>query len=80
MKFREENTHNAANYEEFKSLIKKGGFVYAHWDGTSETEEKIKQDTKATIRCIPEDVVLEDGVCVFSGKKSIRKVLFAKAY
>ena len=80
MKFREENTHNAANYEEFKSLIKKGGFVYAHWDGTSETEEKIKQDTKATIRCIPEDAVLEDGVCVFSGKKSIRKVLFSKAY
>jgi prolyl-tRNA synthetase len=80
MKFREENTHNADNYEEFKSLIKKGGFVYAHWDGTSETEEKIKQDTKAIIRCIPEDAVLEDGVCVFSGKKSIRKVLFAKAY
>ena len=80
MKFREENTHNVANYEEFKSLIKKGGFVYAHWDGTSETEEKIKQDTKATIRCIPDDAVLEDGVCVFSGKKSIRKVLFAKAY
>ena len=80
MKFREENTHNVANYEEFKSLIKKGGFVYAHWDGTSETEEKIKHDTKATIRCIPEDAVLEDGVCVFSGKKSIRKVLFAKAY
>jgi len=80
MKFREENTHNVANYEDFKSLIKKGGFVYAHWDGTSETEEKIKQDTKATIRCIPEDAVLEDGVCVFSGKKSIRKVLFAKAY
>jgi len=80
MKFREENTHNVANYEDFKSLIKKGGFVYAHWDGTSETEEKIKQDTKATIRCIPDDAVLEDGVCVFSGKKSIRKVLFAKAY
>ena len=80
IKFKEENTHFATNYEEFKSLIKKGGFVYAHWDGTSETEEKIKQDTKATIRCIPEDAVLEDGVCVFSGKKSRRKVLFAKAY
>jgi len=78
--FREEKTYTANNYEEFKNLIEKGGFVYAHWDGTSETEEKIKQDTKATIRCIPEDSVLEDGVCVFSGEKSIRKVLFAKAY
>ena len=78
--FREEKTFTANNYEEFKELIKSGGFVYAHWDGTAETEEKIKQDTKATIRCIPKDTVLEDGVCVFSGSKSIRKVLFAKAY
>ena len=78
--FREEKTFTANNYEEFKELIKSGGFVYAHWDGTAETEEKIKQDTKATIRCIPKDAVLEDGVCVFSGSKSIRKVLFAKAY
>ena len=78
--FREEKTFTANNYEEFKELIKSGGFVYAHWDGTAETEEKIKQDTKATIRCIPKDTVLEDGVCVFSGSKSIRKVMFAKAY
>jgi prolyl-tRNA synthetase len=78
--FREEKTFTANNYEEFKELIKSGGFVYAHWDGTAETEEKIKQDTKATIRCIPKDAVLEDGVCVFSGSNSIRKVLFAKAY
>ena len=78
--FREEKTFTANNYEEFKELIKSGGFVYAHWDGTAETEEKIKQDTKATIRCVPKDAVLEDGVCVFSGNKSIRKVLFAKAY
>ena len=78
--FREEKTFTANNYGEFKELIKSGGFVYAHWDGTAETEEKIKQDTKATIRCIPKDAVLEDGVCVFSGSKTIRKVLFAKAY
>jgi prolyl-tRNA synthetase len=78
--FREEKTFTANNYEEFKELIKSGGFVYAHWDGTAETEEKIKQDTKATIRCIPKDAVLEDGVCVFSVSKSIRKVMFAKAY
>ncbi|MBT3418200.1 MAG: proline--tRNA ligase [Flavobacteriales bacterium] len=78
--FREEKTYTANTYEEFKELIKKGGFVYAQWDGTSETEEKIKQDTKATIRCIPEDSVDEEGVCVYSGNKSERKVLFAKAY
>ncbi|MGY8987114.1 MAG: proline--tRNA ligase [Flavobacteriales bacterium] len=78
--FREEKTYTANTYEEFKKLIKEGGFVYAHWDGTSETEEKIKQDTKATIRCIPEDSVDEEGVCVYSGNKSERKVPFAKAY
>ena len=54
--------------------------MYAHWDGTSETEEKIKQETKATIRCIPSDSVKEEGLCVYSGNKSERKVLFARAY
>ena len=56
------------------------GFVMAHWDGTEETEEKIKNETKATIRCIPLDSPIENGVCVVSGKPSTRKVLFAKAY
>lgn len=79
--FREENTHHANNWEEFKALIAKdAGFVYAHWDGTAETEEQIKNETKATIRCIPLNNTLEEGACVYSGKPSTQKVLFAKAY
>ena len=78
--FREENTFKADSYEEFKELIEKGGFVYAHWDGTSETEEIIKNDTKATIRCIPENSEINEGECILSGKKSKQRVLFAKAY
>ena len=78
--FREENTFKADSYEEFKELIEKGGFVYAHWDGTSETEEIIKNDTKATIRCIPENSEINEGKCILSGKKSKQRVLFAKAY
>ena len=78
--FREENTFNADSYEEFKELIERGGFVYAHWDGTSETEEIIKNQTKATIRCIPETSEINEGKCVFSAKKSKQRVLFAKAY
>ena len=78
--FREENTFNADSYEEFKELIERGGFVYAHWDGTSETEEIIKNETKATIRCIPETSYVKEGKCVFSSKKSKQRVLFAKAY
>ena len=78
--FREEKTYTANTYEEFKKLIKDGGFVYAHWDGSSESEEKIKQETKATIRCIPKDVACEEGVCIYSGKQSNRRVLFAKSY
>ena len=78
--FREENTFKADSYEEFKELIEKGGFVYAHWDGTSETEEIIKNDTKATIRCIPETSEINEGKCILSGKKSKQRVLFAKAY
>jgi prolyl-tRNA synthetase len=78
--FREENTFKADSYEEFKELIEKGGFVYAHWDGTSETEEIIKNDTKATIRCIPENSEINEGKCIVSAKKSKQRVLFAKAY
>jgi prolyl-tRNA synthetase len=79
--FREEKTTKAETYAEFKEILdKKGGFVLAHWDGTSETEEKIKQETKATIRCIPLDAVEENGICIYSGKPSTRRVLFAVAY
>ena len=78
--FREENTFKADSYEEFKELIERGGFVYAHWDGTSETEEIIKNQTKATIRCIPVTSKNNEGKCVFSAKKSKQRVLFAKAY
>jgi len=78
--FREEKTFNADSYQEFKELIERGGFVYAHWDGTSETEEIIKNETKATIRCIPETSEINEGKCVFSAKKSKQRVLFAKAY
>ena len=69
------------SFDEFKDIINtKGGFVSAHWDGTIETENKIKELTKATIRCIPNDAKEELGFCVFSGEKSLRRVLFAKAY
>ena len=79
--FRKENTFKADTYEEFKNIIKnKGGFVLAHWDGTSETEQIIKNETKATIRCIPFNAEEEEGKCIYSGKPSKRKVLFAKAY
>ena len=79
--FRKENTFKADTYEEFKDIVKNnGGFVLAHWDGTSETEQKIKNETKATIRCIPFDAEEEEGKCIYSGKPSKRRVLFAKAY
>jgi len=80
LSFREEKTYKADSKEEFLKLIENGGFVYAHWDGSSETEELIKQETKATIRCIPLDVKKEDGVCIFTGNYSSNRVLFAKAY
>ncbi len=81
IKFREENTHKADTYDEFKDIIKnKSGFVYAHWDGTVETEEKIQAETKATIRNIPFDAPEEEGVCMVTGKPSKRRVLFAKSY
>ena len=79
--FTNENIRIANSYDEFKSLIKnKGGFVSAHWDGSNETEEKIKKETKATIRCIPIDFQKEKGLCMISGKPSTQRVLFAKAY
>ena len=79
--FKEENTRKANSYDEFKDILEtKGGFIYAHWDGTSETEEKIKAETKATIRCIPLNSNEEEGICIYSGKPSKGRVLFAKAY
>jgi len=81
LKFRNENTFKADSFEEFKKIMEnKGGFVLAHWDGTSETEQKIKNETKATIRCIPFDSTEEEGKCIYSGKPSKRRVIFAKAY
>ena len=78
---REEHTTKVDSYEEFKELLEsKGGFFLAHWDGTAETEDRIKEETKATIRCIPIDAEEEDGVCIYSGKPSSRRVVFAKAY
>tara|TARA_A100001037_G_scaffold224307_1_gene202239 strand:+ start:1288 stop:2760 length:1473 start_codon:yes stop_codon:yes gene_type:complete len=78
--FREEKTFIANNFNEFEKYIKSGGFVYAHWDGTIETENKIKQLTKATVRCIPFDNEIKEGKCILSGKPSKQRVLFAKAY
>lgn len=81
LNFRTENTSKADTWEEFKNLIEnKGGFVLAHWDGTSETEDKIKNETKATIRCLPLDSEPEAGKCIYSGNPSRQRVLFAVAY
>ena len=79
--YRSKNTTEVNSYDEFKEVLNsKGGFILAHWDGTSGTEEKIKNETKATIRCIPLDAKEELGSCMVTGKPSIKKVLFAKAY
>lgn len=79
--FRAANTYKVDTWDEFKRVIEETpGFISAHWDGTAETEAKIKEETKATIRCIPLDAEEEEGVCVYSGKPSKRRVLFAKAY
>ena len=83
LKYREENTTKVDTYEEFKEQIEKGGFILAHWDGTPETEERIKEETKATIRCIPfeaDEESLTPGKCMVTGKPSSRRVLFARAY
>ncbi|MEO7081374.1 MAG: His/Gly/Thr/Pro-type tRNA ligase C-terminal domain-containing protein, partial [Flavobacteriales bacterium] len=77
---REENMHVVDTYEEFKDRIGQGGFFLAHWDGTAETEEKVKNETKATIRCIPLEGDKKPGVCMVTGKPSSQRVIFAKAY
>lgn len=79
-KYRDEMTDTADSYEEFKEKIEKGGFILAHWDGTPETEELIKNETKATIRCIPFDGDTTPGVCMVTGKPSARRVIFARSY
>lgn len=81
LKFREENTFVVDDYKEFKEKIEEGGFLLCHWDGTAETEEKIKEETKATIRCIPFDSENDqEGLCIYSGRASKRRVIFARAY
>ena len=80
MAFREANTFPVDTWDGFKEQIERGGFILAHWDGTAETEEKIKNETKATIRCIPLNSIEESGTCVYSGKESAKRVLFARAY
>lgn len=81
LSFRDENTTPVDSYDDFKKVLDdKGGFVSAHWDGTAETEEKIKQETKATIRCMIFNGEDEAGTCIYSGKPSARRVLFARAY
>jgi prolyl-tRNA synthetase len=80
-RFRAEKTTQVNSYDEFKKVLdEKGGFVEAHWDGTPETEALIKEETKATIRCIPLDAKEESGTCIYSGNPSSRRVLFARAY
>ena len=86
LQFRNENTFEVQSYDEFKEAVEKG-FVIAHWDGTRETEAKIKEETKATIRVQPEEAdyiarysIDKPGFCIYSGKPALRKVVFAKAY
>jgi prolyl-tRNA synthetase len=79
--FRKANTFYVDKWDDFVNILdNQGGFIMAHWDGTAETEEKIKEETKATIRCIPFDSPDEDGKCIYSGKPSKRRVLFARSY
>lgn len=79
-KFRSDNTHYVNNMDEFNAAVEKGGFIMAHWDGTTETEKKIKELTNATIRCVPNDFVEEAGECVLTGNPSKGRVVFAKSY
>lgn len=79
-KFRDEHISVADSYDEFKEKIEAGGFVLAHWDGTTETELRVKEETKATIRCIPLDGDKTPGTCIFTGKPSARRVIFARNY
>ena len=79
--YRDSHITEVNSYEQFKEVLEsKGGFLSAHWDGTPETEAKIKEETQATIRCIPLDQKEEAGICIYSGKPSKGRVLFAKAY
>jgi prolyl-tRNA synthetase len=81
LSFRENNTYRVDTYDEFKKILdEKGGFIYAHWDGTMETENMIKEETKATIRVIPLNNPLENGKCIYSGKPSTQRVVFARSY
>ncbi|HEY6162644.1 MAG TPA: proline--tRNA ligase [Bacteroidia bacterium] len=81
LEFRDRMICRTDSYEEFKKILDdKGGFILAHWDGTPETEERIKEETKATIRCIPLDNKKEEGKCILTGKPSVQRVLFARAY
>ena len=80
LKYRQEHTITVDSYDEFKEKIEEGGYILAHWDGTTETEERIKEETKATIRCIPFDGDTTPGVCMVTGKPSARRVLFARSY
>ena len=78
--FKEQNTFEVNDWDDFKDKINQGGFVSAHWDGTSETEDEIKKLTKATIRCIPINSKKESGICILSAKSSSQRVIFAKSY
>ena len=82
LEYRDAHTYKVDTWDEFKEQIEKGGFLLCHWDGTAETEAKIQEETKATIRCIPSDsfVCQEEGRCIYSGKPSKRRVIFARAY
>ncbi|NQU86280.1 MAG: proline--tRNA ligase [Mariniphaga sp.] len=80
LSFREDNTFIIDTWDEFKERIEKGGFILAHWDGTAETEQKIKDETKATIRTIPVENLHEEGKCIYTGKPSKQRVVFARAY
>ena len=84
LNYRNSHITKVDSYDEFKEKIEEGGFILAHWDGTTETEEKIKEDTKATIRCIPFETFLDDdkepGICMVTGKSSACRALFARSY
>ena len=81
VQYKNEHITEVSDFEEFKNILEtKGGFISAHWDGTAQTEEKIKDLTKATIRCVPLDAKNEAGSCILTGNPSVKRVLFAKAY
>mgnify|MGYP006138519979 FL=1 len=80
LEFRAENTHSVSTWDEFKTIVAKGGFIKCGWDGTAETENKIKAETKATIRCIPFDGDPSELKCIFTGNTAKHQVIFSKAY